>query len=103
VSPTGRIFHIASANHAHNIFLQLMVCNGVLGLGAFLWTFIKTTLIAWRLGAGRQGGLLCWSFILVTIGLAGWNIYDPFYATLVFFFMAMIGVSTGDGYGVETP
>jgi O-antigen ligase len=88
VSPKGIVYQDVTPHHAHNIFLQLMACNGILGLGAFLWTYLKATGIAWGLGDGRHAGLLCWSFVCMAIGLTGWNIYDPFYATLVFFFIA---------------
>jgi O-antigen ligase len=102
ISPTGKVYQDITPHHAHNLFLQLLVCNGVLGLGAFLWTFIKATGMAWHLGTGRCAGLLCWPFVFAAIGITGWNIYDPFYTTLAFFFLAMISVSAiRDGAGVE--
>ncbi len=103
VSPTGHVYQDPTPHHAHNIFLQLLACTGILGLGAFLWTFIKASGIAWRHGADRHAGLLCWSFVCMAIGLTGWNIYDPFYTTLVFYFFAMICVSFTKGNGAPSP
>ena len=35
VSPTGNTYQSVNPRHAHNLFLQLLACNGVLGMGAF--------------------------------------------------------------------
>jgi len=42
---------------------------------------------SWRVG------LLSWPFICIGIGLTGWNIYDPYYTTLVFYFLAIITIA----------
>ena len=93
VTPTGTIFQSVNPRHAHNLFLQLMTCNGLLGLGVFLWVIFQAVAIIRRHFASWQVGLLSWPFICIGIGLTGWNIYDPYYTTLVFYFLAMITIS----------
>lgn len=91
-SPTGNIYHRLS-HHAHNLFLQLMACNGILGLGVFGWIFWNASRIIWSSVGSWRAGLWSWPFICLIIGLAGWNIYDPFYTTIIFYFLSLISVS----------
>ncbi len=91
-SPTGNIYHRLS-HHAHNLFLQLMACNGVVGLGVFGWIFWKASRIIRSSVGSWHAGLWSWPFICLVIGLAGWNIYDPFYTTIIFYFLSLISVS----------
>ena len=99
VSPAGNIYHNPNPRHAHNIFLQLMACNGILGLGIFIWIFcISVNIIRQSIGSWNAG-LWSWPFVCMVIGLTGWNIYDPFYATILFYFMALIGVSANSRTG----
>lgn len=93
VTPTGVIFHSVNPRHAHNLFLQLMTCNGLLGLGVFLWVFLQAVEIIRHRITSWHVGLLSWPFICIGIGLTGWNIYDPYYTTLVFYFLAIITIS----------
>lgn len=99
VSPTGNIYQNPNPRHAHNVFLQLMACNGILGLGIFIWllwtlvNIIRKSIDSW------YAGLWSWPFVCLAIGLTGWNIYDPFYTTILFFFMALIGVSANSRPG----
>lgn len=98
VSPAGNVYHSTNPRHAHNLFLQLMACNGILGLGVFIWIYwtiakiIRGSVDSWK------AGLWSWPFICLAIGLTGWNIYDPFYATILFFFIALISVSSNPGH-----
>jgi O-antigen ligase len=91
-SPTGNIYHRLS-HHAHNLFLQLMACNGIVGLAGFGWIFWKSARIIRTSVSSWYAGLWSWPFICLVIGLAGWNIYDPFYTTIIFYFLSLIGVS----------
>lgn len=100
-SPTGKIYHRLS-HHAHNLFLQLMACNGAVGIGIFGWLFWKATRIIRTSDGSWRAGLWSWPFICVIIGLTGWNIYDPFYTTIVFYFLSLIGVSVNAGMGHGT-
>jgi hypothetical protein len=93
VSPvTGEIYHSVDPRHAHNMFLQLLACNGVLGLAAFGWFFWTVVKMVRNFVNSWCAGLWCWPFICLVIGLTGWNIYDPFYTTIVFYFLALICV-----------
>ncbi len=91
-SPTGTVYHRLS-HHAHNLFLQLMACNGIVGLGIFGWVFWRATRIIRISMRSWHAGLWSWPFICVVIGLAGYNIYDPFYTTIIFYFLSLISVS----------
>jgi O-antigen ligase len=92
VAPNGVIYRSVNPRHAHNLFLQLMACNGLLGLGVFGWIFgcvvqtVRKRLAPWHIG------LLSWPFVCVMVGLTGWNIYDPFYTTVIFYFLVLISV-----------
>jgi O-antigen ligase len=91
-SPTGNVYHRLS-HHAHNLFLQLMACNGIVGLGIFGWVFWNAARIIRSSVSSWHSGLWSWPFICLLTGLTGWNIYDPFYTTIVFYFLSLIGVS----------
>lgn len=92
VAPNGATFQRVG-HHAHNIFLQLMACNGVLGLGVFGWFFWRVINVIRKSANAWQFGLWSWPFVCLAIGLTGWNIYDPAYATMVFYFVSLISVS----------
>jgi O-antigen ligase len=95
VSPAGNVYQSVNPRHAHNLFLQLMACNGLLGLGAFGWIFWRAVKMI-RDHCGRwHTGLLCWPFVCVMVGLTGWNIYDPSYTTVVFYFLVLISLPDG--------
>jgi hypothetical protein len=76
--------------------LQLLACNGLLGLGVFGWVFwrviqlVRDHCTAWRTG------LVSWPFICFAVGLTGWNIYDPFYTTVIFYFLVLISLPADD-------
>lgn len=94
VSPvSGIVYHSVDPRHAHNMFLQLLACNGVLGLAAFGWFFWTVVKMVRGFVYSWCAGLWCWPFICFVIGLSGWNIYDPFYTTIVFYFLSLICVA----------
>jgi O-antigen ligase len=95
-SPTGNVYYRMS-HHAHNLYLQLLACNGIVGLGIFGWIFWNATSIIRSCVSSWHSGLWSWPFICLLIGLTGWNIYDPFYTTIVFYFLALIAVSVNGG------
>jgi O-antigen ligase len=94
-APNGIIYRSVNPRHAHNLFLQLMACNGLLGLGAFGWIFGRVVQMARERFAPWHIGLLSWPFVCVGVGLTGWNIYDPFYTTVIFYFLVLISVPAG--------
>jgi O-Antigen ligase len=91
-SPTGAVYHNVDTRHAHNLFLQLMACNGLLGIGVFGWLFWRVVRLVRDRCTGWHTGLMSWPFICVVIGLTGWNIYDPFYTTVVIYFLVLISL-----------
>jgi hypothetical protein len=101
VAPNGIIYHSVNPRHAHNLFLQLMACNGLLGLSAFGWIFLRVVKIVRERCAGWHVGLLSWPFVCVAVGLTGWNIYDPFYTTVVFYFLVLVSLPFGDALPPE--
>jgi O-antigen ligase len=92
VLPDGESYQRVG-HHAHNIVLQLMACNGLLGLGVFGWLFWRVVKSIRKSIESWQSGLWPWPFICLAIGLTGWNIYDPAYTTIVFYFLSLICVS----------
>jgi O-antigen ligase len=100
-APNGIVYHSVNPRHAHNQFLQLMACNGLLGLGAFGWIFARVVQTVRKLPAPWHIGLLSWPFVCVMVGLTGWNIYDPFYTTVMFYFLVLISVPADGESQVE--
>lgn len=94
-SPGGAIYQSVNPRHAHNLFLQLMVCNGILGIASFGWIFYRAVKIVLSHCRRWHTGLLSWPFICLAIGLTGWNIYDPWYASVVVYFLLLIGIASG--------
>jgi O-antigen ligase len=94
-APNGVVYHSVNPRHAHNLVLQLMACNGLLGLGAFGWVFWRMVQTVWKRSAPWHTGLLSWPFVCVMVGLTGWNIYDPFYTSIIFYFLVLAGVPAG--------
>ena len=89
VAPTGEVFDIIKAYHAHNLFLMLMASTGILGLASFLWLFacciwktVKNTM-QWK------SGLATWPVVFLVNGLAGSNIYNSWYQALFAFFAVL--------------
>ena len=95
-APNGIVYHSVNPRHAHNLFLQLMACNGLLGLTAFSWVFLNAIRIIRCHLDSWPAGLSSWPFVCIGIGLTGWNIYDPFYTTLTFYFLTFIAISAGN-------
>ena len=93
VAPNGVVYHFIDTRHAHNLLFQLLACNGIVGLGVFGWLFWRTIQILRHARTAWTVGLSVWPFVFLAIGLTGWNIYDPFYASVVFYFLALIGIS----------
>jgi O-antigen ligase len=100
-APNGEVYHSVNPRHAHNLLLQLMACNGLLGLGAFGWIFTRAVQTVRNLPTPWHIGLLSWPFVCVMVGLTGWNIYDPFYTTLIFYFLVLISVPADGESQVE--
>jgi O-antigen ligase len=94
IAPNGIVYHYVDARHAHNLFLQLLACNGILGFGVFGWLFWRTIQILRDSRTVWRAGLWAWPLVCLAIGLTGWNIYDPFYTSVVFYFLALISISS---------
>jgi O-antigen ligase len=92
-APDGSIIHLPEALHAHNLFLMLLACNGIIGLCMFLWLFanavrwIFTRLDGWRFG------LISWPCVVMVIGFTGWNIYHGWYQAVFAYFVILVGCS----------
>ena len=98
VAPDGTIFKVSSASHSHNLILQLLSCTGIWGLLSFFWLLINA-IRQWLADVpSRWIGLGTCPFVLVGIGLTGWNIYGTFYANIVMFFIAWMGARHTNDY-----
>ncbi len=96
VSPDGVIYKVDSASHAHNLILQLLSCTGLWGLLSFFWLLTNATRQLLKDIPSRWLGLETCPFVVVGIGLTGWNIYGTFYANIVMFFIAWMGSQHAD-------
>lgn len=98
IAPDGVVYQLDFVSHPHNLVLQLLTCSGLIGLASFVWSAI-TAVNLWRLKKNQwRVGLGAWPFVLVGIGITGWNIYDPFYTCLVIYFMAWMGCRPADEF-----
>ena len=88
--------------HAHNLFFNLAVEVGVLGVGAFLWILTVAFLRVWQSNrlADRQDRLLCWGLgaglIAILIqNLADVTLYQGFIALLFFVYLGLLDAIAG--------
>jgi len=96
VAPTGEVFDYQKAYHAHNLFLMLLSCTGILGLISFLWLFSTCIWRAVKNTMPWQSGLITWPVVFLVNGLAGSNIYHSSYQALFAFFVVMT-LANGSG------
>jgi len=89
VAPDGLAYNLAKPFHAHNLALQLLACTGLFGFLAFGWLFIKLCRLAFADNNPWGPGLATWPVVFLVIGLAGWNIFDAFYATIFSYLAAL--------------
>lgn len=101
VAPDGIAYSVKEQTHAHNLFLMVMACTGLLGLGAFLWLFIRASVCVFKTTGSHAIGLASWPLVFFTVGLTGFNIYHSWYQALLAFFIVLIGVPPA-AYGDES-
>lgn len=90
-APNGVVYHLENVYHAHNLFLMILSCLGIVGLVAFGWLFIKVVVLNLRNVTEWRIGLFTWPVVLIVNGLTGFNIFDAWYTTLFAFFTVMTG------------
>jgi O-antigen ligase len=91
----GSIIHLPEALHAHNLFLMLLACNGVVGLCMFLWLFANVVRLIFRRLDGWRFGLIAWPCVVIAIGFTGWNIYHGWYQAVFAYFIVLAGCRDG--------
>jgi O-antigen ligase len=103
-APDGAIVSLPEALHAHNLFLMLLACNGVVGLCMFLWLFANAVRLIFRRLDGWRFGLIAWPCVMIVIGLTGWNIYHGWYQAVFAYFIVLVSCWSGEGtmYVVES-
>ena len=89
VAPTGEVFDITKAYHAHNLFLMLLSSTGILGLASFLWLFACCIWKTMKNTMQWKSGLATWPVVFLVNGLAGSNIYNSWYQALFAFFAVL--------------
>jgi len=96
VAPDGTVYnHPEITFHAHNLFMMLLTTTGLCGTMAFLGLiFMAMRKLYLDHGRWRQG-LTTWPVVLLSVGITGYNIYDPWYQSLFVFFIVLIGTSDG--------
>ena len=89
VSPDGEMFQLAEVSHAHNLFLMLLACTGLLGLSAFAWLLVSTIRPLIGHCDGWRKGLIALPMVLLLIGLTGFNIFHSWYHALWIYLMLL--------------
>jgi O-antigen ligase len=94
VSPDGHSYLNLETTHAHNLFLQVLGCTGILGFFSFCWLFINLLRLLFQTQVSDwHFGLITWPFVFIVIGLTGWNIFGSQYQTVFTYFMTLTAVS----------
>jgi O-antigen ligase len=93
IAPDGSVWQLAKVSHAHNLLLQLLSCTGLVGLAGFTWLFLNSMLMLFQGHHEYKDALFSWPFVIMVIGLTGWNIYDAFFTSIMAYFLAFIGTS----------
>lgn len=95
-APDGTIYnHPEVTFHSHSLFMMLLTTTGLLGIISFFGIIymclrrIFNRIIGWRYG------LVTWPVVLLSVGVTGYNIFDPWYQSLFVFYLVMIGTSAG--------
>lgn len=91
IAPDGTIFNGAEVTHAHNLILMLISSTGLFGLVAFSWLFINSVRLVMKNTNGFRVGLISCPFVLLVIGITGFNIYHSWYQALLAYLMVLIG------------
>jgi len=91
VAPTGQVFQQPETTHAHSLILMIATCTGIIGLAAFSGLFIIAVRLIFKQVEGYRIGLISWPAVLLTLGLAGFNIFHSWYQALFGFFLILIG------------
>jgi glycosyltransferase involved in cell wall biosynthesis/O-antigen ligase len=99
IAPDGEIFALANVYHAHNMFLMIGSCTGLMGFLAFFWLVAKAAYCAVRNTASYRMGFVPWPVVLLTIGLTGFNMFHGWYQGLFIFLLVLIGSGSGVGAG----
>jgi O-antigen ligase len=63
IAADGNIFREPEAMHAHNLFLMLLACGGIVGFSMFSWLFINLMRLACLRPAGWRFGLVSWPVV----------------------------------------
>jgi len=94
VAPNGHSYLLLETTHAHNLFLQLLTCTGLLGFCSFCWLFFNNVRVLFQKNiSGWRTGLITWPIVFLVIGLTGWNIFGSQYQTLFVYFMLLAAIS----------
>lgn len=91
-APDGTIYnHPEITFHSHNLVMMIVASTGLVGILSFFWLFFLCCRTIVNHGGGWRDGLRTWPVILMVVGMAGYNIYDPWYQSLFTFFLILIG------------
>lgn len=94
-APDGKTYNNQEVTtHAHNLLIMLLTTTGLCGTLAFTWLLFVSIRRIIQFRDGWRIGLITWPAVLLTIGLTGYNIYDPWYQSLFTFFLILIGTLT---------
>jgi len=91
VAPNGKIYVDTSTRyHAHNNFLQILSCTGIIGLGVSLWLAFNIIYINFKNLAGHFLGYISWPIVYFIISFAGFSVYAGWYMALTTFIIVSI-------------
>ncbi len=88
ISPKGIIY--SDSSHAHNLFIMILSCTGIVGFSAFLWLLVATLRKIFEDLKGFHIGLTGWIVSFLANGLLGFSIYHSSYMAYFAFFIGLL-------------
>lgn len=91
-APDGEIFNSPEIQfHSHSLVMMILTSTGLIGVFFFFGLFLLSCRKIMKNDDGWREGLNTWPVVLFSVGLTGFNIFDPWYFSLFIFFLILIG------------
>ncbi|MBU0462844.1 MAG: O-antigen ligase family protein [Proteobacteria bacterium] len=76
--------------HAHNNFLQILSCTGIIGLICSLWLSVVVLQSTFKNITSHYIGFISWPILYFVISLAGFSLYTGWYLALASFIIVCV-------------
>jgi len=95
-APDGTVYnHPEITFHSHNLLMMLLTTTGLCGTLSFFGIICIVIRKLYRNHGRWRHGLITWPIVLFSVGITGYNIYDPWYQSLFVFFIVLVGIPEG--------